>query len=90
MMDAAGDCSSVLVISGNVPSSYLGRDAFQETHMHADGAQAEIYRPFTKRVWRVQDRAVLMHSLARAFNFATTGRPGRTARRVYGRLLGGR
>lgn len=76
MMDAAGDCSSVIVISGNVPSSYLGKDAFQETHMHVDGAQAEIYRPFTKRVWRVQDRALLMHSLARAFNFATTGRPG--------------
>jgi acetolactate synthase-1/2/3 large subunit len=76
MMDAASDCSSVIVISGNVPSSYLGKDAFQETHMHADGAQAEIYRPFTKRVWHVQDRALLMHSLARAFNYATTGRPG--------------
>lgn len=76
VMDASGDCSSVLVISGNVPTSYLGKDAFQEVHMHADGSQAEIYRPFAKRVWRVQDTSLLMHSLARALNYATTGRPG--------------
>ncbi len=76
VMDAAGDCSSVIVISGNVPTSYLGKDSFQEVYMHADGSQWEIYRPFVKRAWRVQDASLLMHSLSRALNYSTTGRPG--------------
>jgi acetolactate synthase-1/2/3 large subunit len=76
IMDAAADCSSVVVISGNVPTQYIGKDAFQELHMHADASQAEIYRPFTKRTWRVDVPQTLMHTLARAFNYSLTGRPG--------------
>lgn len=76
IMDAAADCSSVVVISGNVPSSYMGRDAFQELHMHADASQADVYRPFTKRTWRVQETSALTHALTRGFNYAVTGRPG--------------
>lgn len=76
IMDAAADCSSVVVISGNVPSSYISRDAFQEITTHSDGSQAEIYRPFVKRTWRIDQLPLVPHTIARAFNFATTGRPG--------------
>jgi acetolactate synthase-1/2/3 large subunit len=76
MMDAAADCSSMVVISGNVPSSYIGRDAFQELSMHSDAAQHEVARPFVKRAWQVQDPALLPHTIARAFSYALTGRPG--------------
>ncbi len=74
--EAALDCSGVVVICGNVPSYMIGRDAFQELSVHADGAQWEVYRPFVKRAWRVPDAAVIPHVMQRAFNFATAGVPG--------------
>lgn len=74
--DAAMDGSAMVVICGDVPSYYIGRDAFQETGIHADAAQWEIPRPLVKRSWRIPHPEVLTHDIARALNYATTGCPG--------------
>src|SRR6056300_1961483 len=52
--NAALDCIPVVVIAGDIPSHYYGKHPHQEVNLHADGAQCEIYRPFVKRVWRVE------------------------------------
>lgn len=74
--DAALDGSAMLVICGDVPTYYTGRDAFQETNLHADADQWEIARPVVKRAWRVPHADMLLYDVARAFNYATTGCPG--------------
>ena len=53
--NAALDCIPMVVIAGDVPSHYFGKHPHQEVNLHADGAQYEIYRPFVKRAWRVDD-----------------------------------
>lgn len=74
--EAAMDCSGVVVISGNVPSYMIGRDAFQELTSYQDASQAEVFRPFVKRTWRIADHSLIPHVMHRAFNFALAGRPG--------------
>jgi acetolactate synthase-1/2/3 large subunit len=74
--EAAMAGSGVVVISGNVQSYVTGRGAFQELALHEDGAQAEIYRPFAKRVWRVPAPELIPFVMHRAINLATVGRPG--------------
>ncbi len=44
--------------------------------MHADGAQYEIYRPFVKRAWRVDQAELFPEILQKAFQLAESGRPG--------------
>jgi acetolactate synthase-1/2/3 large subunit len=74
--NAALDSIPMVVIAGDVPSHYYGRHPHQEVNLHGDAAQSEIYRPFVKRVWRV-DRADLFPGvLAKAFQLAESGRPG--------------
>ena len=53
--NAALDCIPMVVIAGDVPSHYFGKHPHQEVNLHADAAQYEIYRPFVKRAWRVDD-----------------------------------
>jgi acetolactate synthase-1/2/3 large subunit len=74
--EAAMGCSGVIVISGDVQSYMMGRGAFQELSMHSDGAQYEVFRPFTKRAWQVRDPALIPYVAHRAFNLALTGKPG--------------
>jgi acetolactate synthase-1/2/3 large subunit len=74
--EAALDCSGMIVISGDVQSYMMGRGAFQELSMHSDGAQYEVFRPFTKRAWQVRDPQLIPYIAHRAFNLATTGKPG--------------
>jgi len=74
--EAAMDSSSMIVISGNVPSYMIGKDAFQELSMHSDAAQSEVLRPFVKRAWRVAHAASIPHVMQRAFNIARYGNPG--------------
>jgi acetolactate synthase I/II/III large subunit len=74
--DAAMDGSAMVVICGDVPTYYTGREAFQETNLHADADQWEIARPIVKRAWRIAHADVLTHDLARAINYAVTGCPG--------------
>ncbi len=73
---AASDCTPLIVIAGDAPSTHFGQEAFQEMVMHADASQHEVYRPFVKRAWRVSSLALFPQVLARAFNIAYSGKPG--------------
>lgn len=74
--DAAADCSAVIAIAGDVPSHHFGKDAFQEISISSDAGQYDIYKPLTKRAWRVNDIKRLPDVIKRAFHIATRGRPG--------------
>ena len=74
--NASLDSSAMLVIAGDIPSFHFGQDPHQEIKLHMDGAQFEIYRPFVKRAWRVHDANFIPDIITRAFNIATSGRPG--------------
>lgn len=73
---AALDSVPLVVISGDIPSYYYGRHPHQEVNLHIDSSQVEIYRPFTKRAWRVDRIEDLPRFTERAFWTAQTGRPG--------------
>jgi thiamine pyrophosphate-dependent acetolactate synthase large subunit-like protein len=51
--NAALDSIPMVVIAGDVPSHYFGRHPHQEINLHMDGDQFEVYRPFCKRIYRV-------------------------------------
>src|SRR6187397_68522 len=74
--NAALDCIPMVVIAGDVPSHYFGKHPHQEVNLHADGAQYEIYRPFVKRAWRVDDPTLFPEIIDRAFRLAESGQPG--------------
>lgn len=74
--NAALDSVPLVVIAGDIPSHYYGRHAHQEVQMHADADQSQIYRPFCKRVYRVDHPHDLPRTVERAFHLAQTGRPG--------------
>ena len=70
LADAYMDSIPMVVISGQVPMSLIGTDAFQE--IDAVG----ISRPCTKHNYLVTDAADLPRILKEAFYIASTGRPG--------------
>ena len=74
--NASLDGIPMVVIAGDVPSYYFGRHPHQEVNMHEDGNQYEIYRPFVKRAWRVDNPEAMPRILDRAFRLAENGRPG--------------
>jgi acetolactate synthase-1/2/3 large subunit len=74
--NAALDSIPMVVIAGDVPSHYYGRHPHQEVNLHQDADQFQIYRPFCKRVYRVDRADDLPRILERAFHLAQTGRPG--------------
>jgi acetolactate synthase-1/2/3 large subunit len=74
--NAALDSIPMVVIAGDIPSHYYGRHAHQEVQLHADADQSQMYRPFCKRVYRVDRAADLPRVIERAFHLAQTGRPG--------------
>src|ERR1043165_7643204 len=74
--NAALDSIPMVVIAGAVPSYYAGRHPHQEVNLHQDQDQFQIYRPFCKRVYRVDRAADLPRILERAFHLAQSGRPG--------------
>jgi acetolactate synthase I/II/III large subunit len=74
--NAALDCIPMVVIAGDVPSHYFGKHPHQEVNLHADGAQYEIYRPFVKRAWRVDDPELFPEIIDKAFLLAESGQPG--------------
>lgn len=73
---AALDSVPLVVIAGDVPSYFHGRHPHQETNLHDDASQADIYRPFVKRAWDVERVEDLPRLTERAFWTATSGRPG--------------
>ena len=74
--NAALDSIPMVVIAGDIPSHYYGKHPHQEVNLHADAAQSEIYRPFCKRVWRVERPDLFPEILDKAFQLAESGRPG--------------
>jgi acetolactate synthase-1/2/3 large subunit len=70
LMDAMMDSVPLVVVSGQVPTTAIGTDAFQET------AITSITMGITKHNWLVTDPADLPRVVAEAFHVATTGRPG--------------
>jgi acetolactate synthase-1/2/3 large subunit len=76
VITAAADSTPMLVFCGNTPSYHHAREPHQGIRFHADASQGDIYRPFSKRVWRVDDARFLTDVMPRALNVAQTGRPG--------------
>ncbi|MFE5407540.1 thiamine pyrophosphate-binding protein [Microbacterium sp. NPDC056569] len=74
--NAALDSIPMVVIAGDVPTHYFGKHPHQEINLHADAAQYEIYRPFVKRAWRVDQPHLVAEVLDKAFTLAESGRPG--------------
>ncbi len=74
--NAALDSIPMVVIAGDVPSHYFGRHPHQEINLHMDGDQFQIYRPFCKRIYRVDRPADLPRIMERAFHLSQAGRPG--------------
>jgi len=62
--------SPLVLLSGHASLSELGRGAFQEM------AQADLARPVTKASWTAKEAAALGSDIAKAFQLATSGRPG--------------
>jgi len=74
--NAALDSIPMVVIAGDVPSYYAGRHPHQEVNLHQDQDQFQIYRPFCKRVYRVDRVGDLPRIMERAFHLSQSGRPG--------------
>ncbi|MBL0935360.1 MAG: acetolactate synthase 3 large subunit [Rhizobiaceae bacterium] len=70
LQDALMDSIPLVCITGQVPTSLIGSDAFQECDT------VGITRPCTKHNWLVKDVNELAAILHEAFHVATTGRPG--------------
>jgi len=74
--NAALDSIPMVVIAGDIPSHFYGRHPHQEVNLHQDADQFQIYRPFCKRVYRVDRVQDLPRVVERAFHLAQAGRPG--------------
>jgi acetolactate synthase-1/2/3 large subunit len=74
--NAALDSIPMVVIAGDVQSYFHGRHPHQEINLHQDADQFQIYRPFCKRVYRVDRVGDLPRVMERAFHLAQSGRPG--------------
>jgi acetolactate synthase-1/2/3 large subunit len=74
--NAALDSIPLVIIAGDVPSYFAGRHPHQEVVMHMDMDQYEIYRPFCKRIYRVDRVQDLPRVVERAFHLSMSGRPG--------------
>ncbi|KAB0537723.1 MULTISPECIES: acetolactate synthase 3 large subunit [Pseudochrobactrum] len=70
LQDALMDSIPLVCITGQVPTSLIGTDAFQEADT------VGITRPCTKHNWLVKDVNDLARVLHEAFHVARTGRPG--------------
>lgn len=64
------DSTPMVVFTGQVPSSLIGNDAFQEADI------VGITRPITKHNFLVKDVRELAATIRKAFFLATNGRPG--------------
>ncbi len=64
------DSVPLIAITGQVPTSMIGNDAFQEADITG------ITRPITKHNYLVKDVRELAYTIKEAFHIARTGRPG--------------
>ena len=70
LTDAYMDSVPLVCITGQVPTHLIGTDAFQECDTTG------ITRPCTKHNWLVKDIKDLANVIHKAFEVASTGRPG--------------
>jgi acetolactate synthase-1/2/3 large subunit len=70
LADAYMDSVPVVAITGQVPSSLIGTDGFQEADI------AGITLPVTKHNFLVTEAGDIARTVAEAFHVAATGRPG--------------
>jgi acetolactate synthase-1/2/3 large subunit len=70
LTDAYMDSIPLICITGQVPTHLIGTDAFQECDTTG------ITRPCTKHNWLVKDVKKLSAIIHKAFEVATSGRPG--------------
>ncbi|KAA3512702.1 acetolactate synthase 3 large subunit [Agrobacterium vitis] len=70
LQDALMDSIPLVCLSGQVPTTLIGSDAFQECDT------VGITRPCTKHNWLVKDVNDLARVIHEAFRIAQTGRPG--------------
>ncbi|MGY9023482.1 MAG: thiamine pyrophosphate-binding protein, partial [Candidatus Nanopelagicales bacterium] len=68
--DAYMDSVPMVAITGQVPSTSIGTDAFQEADIRG------ITMPITKHSFLITDPAQISQAIAEAFHLASTGRPG--------------
>ncbi len=64
------DSVPLVAITGNVPTTMLGRDSFQEVDISG------VTMPITKHNYLVKDVAALADTIREAFELANSGRPG--------------
>src|SRR5258708_3674847 len=64
------DSSPIVCVTGQVPTSVLGSDAFQECDVTG------VTLPITKHNFLVTDIRQLAYTMKKAFHIARTGRPG--------------
>jgi acetolactate synthase I/II/III large subunit len=70
LCDAYMDSIPLVVVTGQVPLTAIGSDAFQECDTTG------ITMPVTKHNWLIQSAAEIPVVIREAFHVATTGRPG--------------
>ncbi|MDU4464768.1 acetolactate synthase 3 large subunit [Haemophilus parahaemolyticus] len=70
ILTAYTDSVPLVIITGQVPSSLIGSDAFQECDMIG------ISRPVVKHSFMIKDPQEIPETIKKAFYIASTGRPG--------------
>lgn len=70
ILTAYTDSVPLVIITGQVPSSLIGSDAFQECDMIG------ISRPVVKHSFMIRDPEEIPETIKKAFYIASTGRPG--------------
>jgi acetolactate synthase-1/2/3 large subunit len=73
---AMGNCAPVVCLTGQVPSSFLGRG---RGHLHELADQAATLRTLIKNAWRIESASEASRLVNRAFRDAAGGRPGPVA-----------
>jgi acetolactate synthase-1/2/3 large subunit len=70
---AMGNCAPVVCLTGQVPSSFLGRG---RGHLHELADQLATLRTLVKDAWRIDSPSDASRLVNRAFRHAAGGRPG--------------
>ena len=68
--DAMMDSTPIVVIAGQVATSVLGSDAFQEVDL------VDVAQPITKWAYQIRSAKDIAWAVSRAFYIARSGRPG--------------
>ncbi len=69
------DCSSFLMITGNVPTTQADSGALQDDYRYK-GDMSDMFSPIVKKSWRIRKVEDLVKALPDAFSLAKSGRPG--------------